>query len=76
MADADAEANSIRVRGAAEAESTRLQAGALEARADNLLRQQVIGQHAAIVRAASEPLTAITNMTGISSDGTGTQQVG
>ena len=76
MADADADANSIRVKGAAEAESTRLQAEALEARADDLLRQQVIGQLAAIVRAASEPLAAIKNTTVISSDGTGTQQVG
>ena len=76
QAEGEAEANSIRVKGAAEAESTRLQAEALEARADDLLRQQVIGQLAAIVRAASEPLAAIKNMTVISSDGTGTQQVG
>ena len=76
VADAEAEANSIRVKGAAEAELTRLQAEALEARADDLLRQQVIGQLAAIVRAESEQISAIINMTVILSGGTGTQQVG
>ncbi len=76
QAEGEAEANSIRVKGAAQAESTRAQAEALEARADDLLRQQVIGQLADIVRAASEPLSAITNMTVISSDGRGTEQVG
>ena len=73
-AEGEAEANSIRVKGAAEAEATRAQADALEERADDLLRQQVIGQLPAIVRAASEPLAAISNMTVISSDGAG--QVG
>jgi flotillin len=75
-AEGEAEANSIRVKGAAEAEATRAQAEALEERADDLLRQQVIGQLPAIVRAASEPLAAISNMTIISSDGNGTEQVG
>jgi len=75
-AEGEAEANTIRVKGAAEAESTRAQADALEERADDLLRQQVIGQLPQIIRAASEPLSAISNMTIISSDGTGTEQVG
>ena len=75
-AEGEAEANSIRVKGAAEAEATRAQADALEERADDLLRQQVIGQLPAIVRAASEPLAAITNMTVISNDGNGVEQVG
>ena len=75
-AEGEAEANSIRVKGAAEAEATRAKADALEERADSLLRQQVIGQLPDIVRAASEPLAAINNMTVISSDGSGTEQVG
>jgi flotillin len=75
-AEGEAEANSIRVKGAAEAESTRAQADALEERADDLLRQQIISQLPAIVRAASEPLAAIGNMTVISSDGNGADQVG
>ncbi|WP_411698731.1 SPFH domain-containing protein [Conyzicola sp.] len=75
-AEGEAEANSIRVKGAAEAEATRAKADALEERADDLLRQQVIGQLPDIVRAASEPLAAINNMTVISSDGSGTEQVG
>ena len=75
-AEGEAEAASIRVKGAAEAEATRAKADALEERADALLRQQVIGQLPAIVRAASEPLAAIANMTVISSDGNGAQQVG
>ncbi|MFB2556964.1 SPFH domain-containing protein [Herbiconiux liangxiaofengii] len=75
-AEGEAEANSIRVKGAAEAEATRAQADALEERAGSLLRQQVIGQLPAIVRAASEPLAAISNMTVISNDGSGTSQVG
>jgi flotillin len=36
----------------------------------------VIGQLPEIVRAASEPLSAISNLTVISSDGSGTEQVG
>ena len=75
-AEGEAEAASIRVKGAAEAEATRAKADALEERADALLRQQVIGQLPAIVRAASEPLAAIANMTVISSDGNGAKQVG
>ncbi|GAB2460196.1 flotillin [Conyzicola lurida] len=75
-AEGEAEANSIRVKGSAEAEATRAKAEALEERADDLLRQQVIGQLPDIVRAASEPLAAINNMTVISSDGSGTEQVG
>lgn len=75
-AEGEAEANSIRVKGAAEAEATRAQADALEERADDLLRQQIISQLPAIVRAASEPLAAIANMTVISSDGGGADGVG
>jgi flotillin len=75
-AEGEAEANSIRVKGAAEAEATRAKADALEERADDLLRQQVIAQLPDIVRAAAEPLAAINNMTVISSDGSGTEQVG
>ncbi|MCU1405906.1 MAG: flotillin family protein, partial [Glaciihabitans sp.] len=75
-AEGEAEANSIRVKGAAEAESTRAQADALEERADDLLRQQIISQLPAIVRAASEPLSAISNMTVISGDGSGANSIG
>lgn len=75
-AEGEAEANSIRVKGAAEAEATRAKADALNEGADSLLRQQVIGQLPEIVRAASEPLSAISNLTVISSDGSGTEQVG
>jgi len=71
-----AEADAIRARGAAEADSSRAQAEALEERAEDLLRQQIIAQLPSIVRAASEPLAAISNMTVISSDGTGSGQVG
>ena len=76
QAEGEAEANSIRVKGAAEAESTRARADALVDRADDLLRQLIIEQLPAIVRAASEPLSAIANMTVISSDGRGSEQVG
>ncbi|MGV8880573.1 MAG: SPFH domain-containing protein [Rhodoglobus sp.] len=76
QAEGEAEAVSIRVRGQAEAEATRLKAEAIEERAEDLLRQQIIGQLPEIVRAASEPLSAIGNMTVISSDGSGTGQVG
>jgi flotillin len=76
QAEGEAEAASIRVKGNAEAEATRAKADALEERADDLLRQQVIGQLPEIVRAASEPLSAISNLTVISSDGSGTEQVG
>ncbi|MBC7723375.1 MAG: flotillin family protein, partial [Burkholderiaceae bacterium] len=76
QAEGEAEANSIRVKGAAEAESTRARAEALDERAEDLLRQLIIDQLPAIVRAASEPLAAIANMTIISSDGKGTEQVG
>jgi flotillin len=75
-AEGEAEANSIRVKGSAEAEATRAKAEALEERADDLLRQQVIAQLPEIVRAAAEPLAAIKNMTVISSDGGGSEQVG
>jgi flotillin len=75
-AEGEAEANSIRVKGAAEAEATRAKADALDERADDLLRQQVIAQLPDIVRAAAEPLAAIGTMTVISSDGRGTEQVG
>ena len=75
-AEGEAEANSIRVKGAAEAEATRAQADALEERADDLLRQQIISRLPEIVRAASEPLAAIANMTVISNDGSGAESVG
>ncbi len=75
-AEGEAEAESIRVRGTAEAESSRAQAEALAERSVELLRQQVIAQLPDIVRAASEPLSAISNMTVISSDGSGTDQIG
>ena len=76
QAEGEAEANSIRVKGNAEAESTRLKAEALAESANDLLRQQVIAQLPDIVRAASEPLSAIGTLTVISSDGSGTDQVG
>ena len=75
-AEGEAEAASIRARGNAEADATRSKADALAAGAGDLLRQQVIAQLPDIVRAASEPLSAIGNMTVISSDGSGTEQVG
>ncbi|MFC0681643.1 SPFH domain-containing protein [Lysobacter korlensis] len=75
-AEGEAEAEAIRAKGTAEADATLAQAEALEARAADLLRQQVIGQLPDIVRAASEPLAAISNMTVISSDGNGAGQVG
>jgi flotillin len=68
-AEGDAEADAIRAKGSAEAESARARAEALEERATELLRQQLIEQLPAIVRAASEPLSAISNMTVISGDG-------
>jgi flotillin len=75
-AEGEAEADSIRVKGAAEAESARARAEALEERATDLLRQQIITLLPEIVRAASEPLAAISNMTVISNDGSGADQVG
>ena len=76
QAEGEAEAASIRARGNAEAEATRSRAEALEQGAGDLLRQQVIAQLPEIVRAASEPLASIANMTVISSDGKGAEQVG
>ncbi len=76
QAEGEAEAVAIRVRGNAEAEATRLKADALQERAGDLLRQQIIDQLPEIVRAAAEPLSSIANMTVISSDGKGTEQVG
>jgi flotillin len=76
QSEGEAEAVAIRVRGNAEAEATKLKAEALANSAGDLLRQQVIAQLPEIVRAASEPLGAIGTMTVISSDGSGTQQVG
>jgi flotillin len=75
-AEGEAEAEAIRVKGSAEAESQRLQAEALAERSGELLKQQIIAQLPDIVRAASEPLSAISNMTVISSDGTGATAVG
>jgi flotillin len=75
-AEGDAEASAIRARGTAEADSTRAQAEALAERAEALLKQRIIDQLPEIVRAAAEPLGAIQNMTVISSDGTGTNQLG
>ncbi|MBX3195895.1 MAG: flotillin family protein [Microbacteriaceae bacterium] len=75
-AEGEAEAEAIRVKGNAEAESSRAQAEALAEKAAELLRQQIIAQLPEIVRAASEPLSAISNMTVISTDGTGTGQLG
>jgi len=75
-AEGEAEADSIRAKGAAQAESTRAQADALAERSGDLLRQQIIDQLPEIVRAASEPLASIANMTVISSDGNGAEQVG
>lgn len=76
QSEGEAEAVAIRVRGNAEAEATKLKAEALANSAGDLLRQQVIAQLPEIVRATSEPLAAIGTMTVISSDGSGTQQVG
>lgn len=76
-AEGEAEAESIRVRGNAEAESARAQADALNERAVDLLRQQIIAQLPEIVRAASEPMAGIANLTILSSDGTsGTDALG
>lgn len=71
VAEGEAEASAIRSKGTAEADSTRAQAEALAERADALLKQRIIDQLPAIVRAASEPLSAISSMTVISSDGVG-----
>lgn len=68
-AEGEAEAAAIQVKGTAEAEATRAKAEALEERAEDLLRQEIIGQLPAIVRAASEPLSAISNMTVIAGEG-------
>ena len=76
-AEGQAEADAIRVKGNAEAESAKARAEALDARSGDLLRQQIIDQLPAIIRAASEPLAAISNLTILSSDGTsGTDAVG
>ena len=75
-AEGEAEASAIRVKGTAEAESTRAQAEALAERAEALLKQRIIDQLPEIVRAAAEPLGAIGSMTVISSDGSGTNQLG
>jgi flotillin len=76
-AEGEAEAESIRAKGNAEAESARSQAEALNERSLDLLRQQIIAQLPEIVRAASEPLAAISNLTILSSDGTsGTDALG
>lgn len=75
-AEGEAEAEAIRLKGSAEAESQKLQAEALAERSAELLKQQIIAQLPDIVRAASEPLAAISNMTVISSDGSGASAVG
>jgi flotillin len=75
--EGEAEAEAIRAKGNAEAESAKARAEALNARAQELLRQQIIDQLPEIVRAASEPLSAIGQLTIVSSDGTsGTNAVG
>jgi flotillin len=75
-AEGEAEAEAIRLKGSAEADSQRQQAEALAAESSELLKQQIIAQLPDIVRAASEPLAAISNMTVISSDGNGAGAVG
>jgi flotillin len=76
-AEGEAEAEAIRVKGNAEAESARSRAEALNERSQDLLRQQIITALPEIIRAASEPLSAISNLTILSSDGTsGTDAVG
>lgn len=76
-AEGEAEAESIRAKGNAEAESAKARAEALNARSADLLRQQIIDQLPEIVRAASEPFAAISNLTILSSDGTsGTDALG
>jgi len=65
------------VKGNAEAESALARAEALQERSGDLLRQQIIEALPEIIRAASEPLSAIKNLTILSSDGTsGTSAVG
>jgi len=76
-AEGEAEAEAIRARGNAEAESALARAEALQERSQDLLRQQIIEALPEIIRAASEPLSAISNLTILSSDGTsGTNAVG
>lgn len=76
-AEGEAEADAIRLKGNAEAESARARAEALAERSTELLRQQIITALPEIVRAASEPLAAIKNLTILSSDGSsGTDAVG
>jgi flotillin len=74
--EGEAEAAAILARGSAEAKATREQAEALAERAEALLKQRIIEQLPEIVRAAAEPLSRIEHMTVISSDGTGTNQLG
>src|SRR3712207_9208892 len=66
----------FRSTGNATADATRAQAEALREHGTELLRQQVIEQLPAIVRAAAEPLAAISQMTVISSDGNATGALG
>ncbi len=75
-AEGEAEAEAIRATGSAQAESTRAQAEALQERALDLLRQQVVERLPDIVRAAAEPLSGIGAMTVISTDGNPTGQLG
>jgi flotillin len=75
-AEGEAQADATRVTGNATADATRAQAEALRERGSELLRQQVIEQLPAIVRAAAEPLAAISQMTVISSDGNATGALG
>jgi len=76
-AEGDAEADAIRAKGNAEAESALARAEALNERSLDLLRQQIIDQLPEIIRAASEPLSAISNLTILSNDGSsGTDAIG
>jgi len=74
-AEGEAEADATRATGAALADSSRAQAEALNERSVDLLRQQIIAKLPEIVRAAAEPLSGISNMTLISSDGNATGQL-
>lgn len=75
LAEAEADAKAIELRGTAEAEATEKKTKALE-KSDAFLREKALSILPELVRAAAEPMSAISNMTVISSDGEGAAQVG
>ena len=68
-AEGDARASAIAATGLAEAQATDAKAEALKKYGEAALAQEIIGRLPEIVRAAAEPLSAISNLTVISTDG-------